>query len=1109
MTEKGKHLTIGLQIQTVYDEYSKKIWPAIVEFSRQMKVNLIIFPGESLKNPSYYTYQNNVIYDLITKDKIDALILSTSSLFNYIEPEEVSKFISKFKDIPIVSLSVPMPNIPSILIDNEKGIKEAMIHLIKEHKRNNIAFITGPKFNYESQCRLKAYREELLENGYSFNEDLVVEGDFSEVSGANAVKELLNKRKVHFDAIIASNDIMAIGAMKELIRQNIKIPQDVSVVGFDNILRCLSIFPNLASIQQPFYQMARLAVKTAIDLALGKKIEESVILPTFFIPRASCGCLLSSKQFLTEYIGTPEFTKHDAFTYHNEFILNKIRQFIQSVDYLGDNQERIIEKVNIIIDKLESTIKKNGNFETFLTYLAEALYEQIQKGINISFWENIFFLLREFTHKYYGDFKNINPFFSDIQSVINSNIRSQEIFQRIMIEYNELRLSLIHQIISSSLTIEEILINTVKNVPRYEMNSAFLFRYASPIKHFKGKSWKVPEYSWLICAFDSRKGKQLIKPTGEKFKTTLLIPDKWIDSERKTVFIVLPLYFLEEQYGYIFMELGTMDPYVYDFYRNLLSSAFYTAGVLEKRITAEKELKKALEELKIKTEEYRTLSENSPDIILRVNKELKLTYISPSITGFINEKPETLFGKPPLFFKKLGINIEEKISKVFTEKEKEEIEFSNAQRSFNLRLIPELDTQGNVISVLGIIRDVTELKKIEEKLFQMEKIQAIGELAGGIAHDFNNQLAVILGSADLLLQEENLNEDMKKLIQGIYNGATQASQLTDQLLAFARKGKFLNTEVNIHKIIQDVLSLISNTIGKTINITKSFNADTPRILGDPSQLQNAILNLCINAVDAMPEGGNLTVSTENKIIEKNFSSNFSFEVKPGTYVVVKVKDEGIGMTDEIKKHLFEPFFTTKEPGKGTGMGLPAVYGTVKNHKGAIEVESEAGKGTCFTLYFPVYQESKTEKEKTEALEKDDEVKKEKKEEKINKKGAFNILIVDDDENVRKITAEIIKSIGFTTYTCQDGMEAIKFIEESKTKIDLILLDMIMPGLSGEKTFWGIKAISPDIKIILVSGYSLNEQAQGLLNAGAIAFLQKPFTFQDLSQLVLSVLNKKE
>ena len=394
--------------------------------------------------------------------------------------------------------------------------------------------------------------------------------------------------------------------------------------------------------------------------------------------------------------------------------------------------------------------------------------------------------------------------------------------------------------------------------------------------------------------------------------------------------------------------------------------------------------------------------------------------------------------------------------------------------------------------------DITERRKHEEekmglenRLHQSEKLQAIGQLAGGIAHDFNNQLTGIIGFADLLRYELKDNKELAHYVDNILIASKRSADLTKQLLAFARKGKYLSVEVDIHRTIMEVISLMQHFIDKRISLQQIFKANPSIANGDPTQIQNALLNLALNARDAMPKGGSLTFETKIIELSKEFYSAKVDKIAPGKYIEISIVDTGTGMTEETQKRIFEPFFTTKEVGKGAGMGLAAAYGTINNHKGVIDVCSKLGEGTVVKTYLPLASSA-------------GEIEKENDTEPVSFNKKLKLLLVDDEDIVCDIGKEILEMKGHSVTVCKDGIEAVESYKKNWQEIELVILDMVMPNLGGADTFYALKEINPEVKVLLSSGYSITGEAQELLDQGAKGFIQKPFTIDELTKSIAEI-----
>jgi PAS domain S-box-containing protein len=421
-------------------------------------------------------------------------------------------------------------------------------------------------------------------------------------------------------------------------------------------------------------------------------------------------------------------------------------------------------------------------------------------------------------------------------------------------------------------------------------------------------------------------------------------------------------------------------------------------------------------------------------------------------------------------------------------------------RNYEVRKFPVRLANGKV-GVGGYIRDVTDMVKAEhsKKMMQMEleqahKMEAIGHLAGGVAHDFNNMLTGILGNAEILQIKLSGNEDAEGPIDNIIKSAGHAANLTKQLLAFARKGQYQLVPVNVHKVIGETTGILYNTIDKRIAIEQNLRANPATVLADPTQLENCLMNLGINARDAMSNGGRLVFSTELVQLDQEYIDLHQYKIEPGYYIQISVADTGTGMSEEVKKHLFEPFYTTKGPGKGTGLGLAGVYGCVKNHGGSVEVYSELGHGTVVKIYLPLYGQS-TETELAAAVP-------------VIHQGSGTVMIVDDEDVIRSIAAQLLENAGYRVVACKDGSEAVSVYRNRRDDIDLVILDMIMPNKNGRETYFELKTVNPGIKVLLSSGFSEDGEAQEIIKSGALGFIQKPYRSAELIVKVQQALSRE-
>ncbi len=405
--------------------------------------------------------------------------------------------------------------------------------------------------------------------------------------------------------------------------------------------------------------------------------------------------------------------------------------------------------------------------------------------------------------------------------------------------------------------------------------------------------------------------------------------------------------------------------------------------------------------------------------------------------------------------------------------------------------------QGVIEGMRGIVVDLTEGRRVreeqarlQERLVQAEKLEAIGQLAGGVAHDFNNHLSAIMGFAGLL-QERLEDPTLRRYAECILKSSQRSAELTKQLLAFARKGKYLSVPVDMHEIIGEVLQLLEHSIDKRIALHAELGAESPTIMGDPTQLQNALMNLALNARDAMPQGGDLRISTEIRQLDLDYCQALPYELSPGPFLQVSVRDTGIGMDRDLQKRIFDPFFTTKEVGRGTGLGLASVYGTVKHHNGAIAVTSEVGLGSCFRLHFPLTEIAPEGAELPSQPEP-----------RVDRRV---VLVVEDEGLVGEMLTSMLEQFGHQVILLRDGQEAVEFYAQAGETVDLVILDLVMPRLCGRDTFRELRRMNPSVRVLLSSGYSLEGEAQSILNEGALGFLQKPYRMLELGRILSETL----
>ena len=392
----------------------------------------------------------------------------------------------------------------------------------------------------------------------------------------------------------------------------------------------------------------------------------------------------------------------------------------------------------------------------------------------------------------------------------------------------------------------------------------------------------------------------------------------------------------------------------------------------------------------------------------------------------------------------------------------------------------------------GYLFDITEHKKLEEQLRGAQRMEAIGRLAGGIAHDFNNILTVINGHSELLLMQQDQTQAVRSNIELIKKAGDRAASLISQLLAFSRKQIVQPKVINLNMVVKDLESMLHRLIGENIQFKTTLDPDLENIKIDPGQLEQVIMNLVVNAKDAMPSGGILAIETKNRFVNE-YDARLLNPQRPGPYVLLTVQDTGIGMDAEIQSHIFEPFFTTKEKGKGTGLGLSTLYGIVKQSDGFVWVESIPQQGASFRIYFPAYHQTAEEERSMPSPGEP-------------RHGHETVLIVEDDDAVRELTRSFLEHFGYTVYSAASGEQALDLCKGLKNNVDLAILDVIMPGINCKDLSKEIAAYFPQIKIMFISGYTDEAITQQGVLEPKVAFLQKPFSIEALGHKVRRVLD---
>lgn len=395
---------------------------------------------------------------------------------------------------------------------------------------------------------------------------------------------------------------------------------------------------------------------------------------------------------------------------------------------------------------------------------------------------------------------------------------------------------------------------------------------------------------------------------------------------------------------------------------------------------------------------------------------------------------------------------------------------------------PIKDKNGKITGGVFVIRDITREYELEKQLQHSQKMDALGRLAGGVAHDFNNMLSAIMGVAEILEIKLEADDENRTLTGILKQACERASDLTSKLLSFSRKSPIEMKKESFHSVVENACSILRHGISPDIKFVLKLNAENHFAMLNSARMENVIINLGLNARDAMPEGGTILIETSNIFLDESYCSASPFEILPGEYIYASITDTGTGMSIGLQKKIFEPFFTTKE--KGTGLGLSSVYGVIQQHQGAINVYSEEDTGTSFHFYIPVEKNTSGPEIPKKNI-------------KSRPGQSALVLVIDDEEMIRTLASNILEKNGYRVITAENGTQGVEKYRENHEKIDAVILDMIMPEMDGSKCLEEIIAINENAKVIIASGFYKNSTQASLLGKGASCFIKKPYSSREL------------
>jgi two-component system cell cycle sensor histidine kinase/response regulator CckA len=1111
--------TIGILVDPAFTFRAEQVFAGVESVALEKDLNILCFEAEGIISAEDISKSTMLSFDIINKKNVDGLIVMSETIGRYAGRKCIGNLLKKYYPLPLVNMGIKIKNVPSVLIDKGAGLQRLMRHLIKEHKKQNIALVTGPAETREMRNLERLYLRTLKQFKLTSHSDLIVGADFDYYGGKEAVRVLLEERQAHIDTIITLNAEVASGTIMGLQERGCRVPGQVAVVGFEDQKYDQENLLPLTVLKMPFFECGKKAAEILCKQLKKDRVPPITTLDPELVIRESCGCISESMEVQMGFQDTAaQKAPPETVALRKPDKRTMLRNMLRLYPHLNNQSKKTIKALILeLIDALTEDIKQ-GSQNKFLIKWKEFLYQHIASGINITDKLALLQMLRKYaltcSEKPSGRQAVEAMMFTAI-AVAGCASEKRDVYKNIREMEQGKTIEKIEQELLMALDVDKLAEIVCETFPSIDVTGCFISLYEEVQDPL--------QYSRLLIAFYNKRLRH-IHQKDIRFLTNRLVPPGMLPSRHRYTFFIETLSHENEPLGLLVLELGKTNLKICEF--------------LKKRIsTAIKGLKR-LEEVKIQAQNLENLVSSrtfdlsqtnrqlQEEIIVRLRAEEELRkseeryrrWFEDDFTGdFIADAKGDIIACNPAFAKIFGFNslreaMRSNFGDFYPNKSALEdfftllnvvkrIEYYEAEflrpngSSIHVigNIIGSFDKKGNLLEMRGYLFDNTDRKNLEEELRQSHKMEAIGRLAGGIAHDFNNLLTGIMGYSEIMLQSLDGHSSLRKEVEEIKKAAKSAASLTRQLLAFSRKQVLQPSLLNLNHVIMDMNEMLKRLIGEHIRLNTRLDRNLANVKADRGQIEQVIMNLVLNSRDALPDGGEILIESQGITVTETSMIHIP-DIQNGKYSVISVRDNGIGMNPEIQSHIFEPFFTTKKEGKGVGLGLSTVYGIMTQSGGYTEVISEPGQGTTVRIYLPQFAE--------EAEYDGREVRHP---ERIRIKKT--VLIVEDEQIVRDLAKKILVQAGYHVLSAQNGREAILVCKKMKDQLDLLVSDVIMPGMNGLELAEKMASLQPGLKVLFMSGYTDKAIIHEAVMKRGINFIQKPFTPEVFLQKVSEMLLK--